>query len=141
MNIIDITSNFPYLGFRQTAEYSEIIYNINSKTLGVAISINEKYKRIEIRSDAFYEQETLLLRTLFVTAGEFPAIGKRHGEGMNFNLSPKKIFEVTSLIPRLTIPRSDLNEWLLAFNELSKFNKLKSIKASKEHLKEIIEEL
>ena len=135
MNIIDITSNFPYLGFRQTAEYSEIIYNINSKTLGVAISINEKYKRIEIRSDAFYDLTSF-----------------QHDEGMNFNLSPKKIFEVTSLIPRLTmivnlgrprltIPRSDLNEWLMAFNELSKYNKFKSIKASKEHLKEIIEEL
>ena len=60
---------------------------------------------------------------------------------MNFNLSPKKIFEVTSLIPRLTIPRSDLNEWLIAFNELSKFNKLKSIKASKEHLKDVVTNL
>lgn len=124
MNIIDITSNFPYLGFRQTADYSEIIYNINSKTLGVAISINEKYKRIEIRSDAFYDLTSF-----------------QHDEGMNFNLSPKKIFEVTSLIPRLTIPRSDLNEWLMAFNELSKYNRLKSIKASKEHLKEVVDNL
>lgn len=124
MNIIDITSNFPYLGFRQTAEYSEIIYNINSKTLGVAIRMNQKYKMIEICQEAFTDL------TLF-----------QHDEGMNFNLSPKKIFEVTSLIPRLTIPRSDLNEWLMAFNELSKYNKLRSIKASKEHLKDVVTNL
>ena len=124
MNIIDITSNFPYLGFRQTAEYSEIIYNINSKTLGVAIRMNQKYKMIEICQEAFTDL------TLF-----------QHDEGMNFNLSPKKIFEVTSLIPRLTIPRSDLNEWLMAFNELSKYNKMKSIKASKEHLKDVVTNL
>ena len=126
MNIIDITSNFPYLGFRQTAEYSEIIYNINSKTLGVAISINEKYKRIEIRSDAFYDLTSF-----------------QHDEGMDFNLSYEKIIDPKSLIPRTMVKfdKDILNEWLMAFNELSKSNKLKSIKASKEHLKDVVTNL
>ena len=128
MNIIDITSNFPYLGFRQTAEYSEIIYNINSKTLGVAISINEKYKRIEICQEGFTDLMMFM---------EYEAL-----DGF-FKLSYEKIYDPTSLIPRTMVKfdKDILNEWLMAFNELSKYNKLKSIKASKEHLKEIIEEL
>ena len=128
MNIIDITSNFPYLGFRQTAEYSEIIYNINSKTLGVAISINEKYKRIEICQEGFTD---LMMFMEYEDLDGF------------FKLSYEKIYDPTSLIPRTMVKfdKDILNEWLMAFNELSKYNKLKSIKASKEHLKEIIEEL
>lgn len=128
MNIIDITSNFPYLGFRQTAEYSEIIYNINSKTLGVAISINEKYKRIEIRSDAFYD---------LIMFMEYEAL-----DGF-FKLSYEKIYDPASSLPRTMVKfdKDILNEWLMAFNELSKYNKLKSIKASKEHLKDVVTNL
>ena len=122
--------NFPYLGFRQTAEYSEIIYNINSKTLGIAISINEKYKRIEIRSDAFYDL------MMFMEYEGFT-------DEMMKKLSYEKIYDLTSLIPRIMVKfdKDILNEWLIAFNELSKFNKLKSIKASKEHLKEVVDNL
>ena len=129
MNIID-KKNFPYLGFRQTAEYSEIIYNINSKTLGVAISINEKYKRIEIRQEAFTDL------MMFMEYEGFT-------DEMMEKLSYEKIYDLTSLIPRTMVKfdKDILNEWLMAFNELSKFNKLKSIKASKEHLKDVVTNL
>ena len=117
--------NFPYLEILiQNDENINVIYYLGDKIPKLAIKINQKYKWIEICQEAFTDLTSF-----------------QHDEGMNFNLSPKKIFEVTSLIPRLTIPRSDLNEWLMAFNELSKYNELKSVKANKEHLKEVVDNL
>ena len=131
MNIIDITSNFPYLEiWIPNDENINVIYYLGDKIPKLAIKINQKYKSIEICQEAFTDLMMFM---------EYEAL-----DGF-FKLSYEKIYDPTSLIPRTMVKfdKDILNEWLMAFNELSisKYNKLKSFKASKEHLKEIIEEL
>ena len=129
MNIIDITSNFPYLEiWIPNDENINVIYYLGDKIPKLAIKINQKYKMIEICQEAF--TDLMMFMEYEVAAGIF-------------KLSYEKIYDPTSLIPR-TIVKFDkdiLNEWLMAFNELSKYNKLKSIKASKEHLKNVVTNL
>ena len=121
--------NFPYLEiWIPNDENIIVIYYLGDKIPKLAIKINQQYERIEICQEAFTDLMMFM---------EYEALG-----GF-FKLSYEKIYDPTSLIPRTMVKfdKDILNEWLMAFNELSKYNKLKSIKASKEHLKKIIEEL
>ena len=123
--------NFPYLEiWIPNDENINVIYYLGDKIPKLAIKINQKYKSIEICQEAFTDLMMFM---------EYEAL-----DGF-FKLSYEKIYDPTSLIPRTMVKfdKDILNEWLMAFNELSisKYNKLKSFKASKEHLKEIIEEL
>ena len=129
MNIIDITRNFPYLEvWTPDDENINVIYYLGDKTPKLAIKINQEYERIEICQEAFTDLMMFM---------EYEAL-----DGLS-KLSYEKIYDTTSLIPRTMVKfdKDILNQWLMAFNELSKYNKFKSIKASKEHLKKIIEEL
>ena len=126
---IDITRNFPYLElWIPDDENTNVIYYIGDKIPKLAIKINQEYERIEICQEAF--TDLMMFMEYEVAAGIF-------------KLSYEKIYDPTSLIPRTMVKfdKDILNEWLMAFNELSKYSKLRSIKASKEHLKKIIEEL
>ena len=128
MNIID-ERNFPFLEiWTPDDENTNVIYYIGDKTPKLAIKINQEYERIEICQEAFTDLMMFM---------EYEAL-----DGL-FKLSYEKIYDPTSLIPRTMVKfdKDILNKWLMAFNELSKYNKLKSIKASKEHLKEIIDNL
>ena len=118
--------NFPYLKIMiQNDENINVLYYLGDQSHGLAIRINQKYKRIEICQEAFTDLKMFM---------EYEAI-----DGLS-KLSYEKMHDPTSLIPRTMVKfdKDILNEWLVAFNELSKFNKLKSIKASKEHLKEVV---
>ena len=121
--------NFPYLEiWIPDDENINVIYYLGDKIPKLAIKINQKYERIEICQEAFTDLMMFM---------EYEAL-----DGF-FKLSYEKIYDPTSLIPRTMVKfdKDILNEWLMAFNELSKYSRLKSIKASKEHLKKIIEEL
>ena len=121
--------NFPYLEiWIPNDENINVIYYLGDKIPELAIKINQKYKRIEICQEAFTD---LMMFMKYEALDGF------------FKLSYEKIHDPTSLVPRTMVKfdKDILNEWLMAFNELSNYKKLKSIKASKEHLKEIIEEL
>lgn len=121
--------NFPYLEtWIPNDENINVIYYLGDKIPKLAIKINQQYESIEICQEAFTDLMMFM---------ECEAL-----DGF-FKLSYEKIYDPTSLIPRTMVKfdKDILNEWLMAFNELSKYNKLKSIKASKEHLKKIIEEL
>lgn len=121
--------NFPYLEiWIPNDENINVIYYLGDKIPKLAIKINQKYKWIEICQEAF--TDLMMLMEYEVAAGIF-------------KLSYEKIYDPTSLIPR-TIVKFDkdiLNEWLMAFNELSKHNELKSVKANKEHLKDVVTNL
>ena len=58
-------------------------------------------------------------------------------------LSYEKIYDPTSLIPRTMVKfdKDILNEWLVAFNQLSKHNKLKIMIIKKNQLIEIVDNL
>lgn len=128
MNIID-KRNFPYLEiWIPNDENINVIYYLGDKIPKLAIKINQKYKRIEICQEAF--TDLMMFMEYEVAAGIF-------------KLSYEKIYDPTSLIPRTMVKfdKDILNEWLMAFNELSKHNELKSVKANKEHLKEVVDNL
>ena len=132
--------NFPYLEiWIPDDENINVIYYLGDKTPKLAIKINQNYERIEICQEAF----TDLMMFMEYKAIDGLMFMKYEALDGFFKLSYEKIYDPTSLIPRTMVKfdKDILNEWLMAFNELSKYNKLKSIKASKEHLKEIIEEL
>ena len=121
--------NFPYLEiWIPDDENINVIYYLGDKIPKLAIKINQQYERIEICQEAFTDLMMFM---------EHEAL-----DGF-FKLSYEKIYDPTSLIPRTMVKfdKDILNEWLMAFNELSKYSKLKSIKASKEHLKKIIDNL
>ena len=121
--------NFPYLEiWIPDDENINVIYYLGDKIPKLAIKINQQYERIEICQEAFTDLMMFM---------EYEAI-----DGF-FKLSYEKICDPTSLIPRTMVKfdKDILNEWLMALNELSKYSKLKSIKASKEHLKEVVDNL
>ena len=123
--------NFPYLEILiPNDENINVIYYLGDKIPKLAIKINQKYKRIEICQEAFTDL------MMFMEYEGFT-------DEMMEKLSYEKIYDPKSLIPRIMVKfdKDILNEWLMAFNELSKYNKLKSIKASKEHLKEVVDNL
>ena len=119
-------SEFPYLDFLITDD-NDIIevgycYGINESKIGIKIDII--HKNIRIYDSALEDIMEFI-------------------DCENFKLHYKKIYDPTSLIPVLMIPfdKLDLYQWLVAFNQLSKYNKLKIMIIKKNQLKEIVSNL
>ena len=127
MNIDE--KHFPYLKILMSKDENiNVIYYLGDQSHGLAIRINQKYKRIEICQEAFTDLKMFM---------EYEAI-----DGLS-KLSYEKIHDPTSLIPRTMVKfdKDILNEWLMAFNQLSKHNKLKIMIIKKNQLIEIVDNL
>lgn len=119
---------FPYLDFLITDDNDKDIievgycYGINESEVGIRIDLI--HKNIRIYDSALKDIMEFI-------------------DCENFKLHYKKIDEPPRVFPQTIIPfdKLDLYQWLVAFNQLSKHNKLKNMIIKKNQLIEIVDNL